>query len=99
MLYAVLFAGLLSLFYCWTQISLPLLSAWYVVVGRTASGLDSFIAYERPVALQGVLNNIGVKDKETEVDPGIIIASPSQQDPNCKCLYLLNASLRLRGQA
>ena len=99
MLYAVLFAGLLSIFYGWTQISLPLLSAWYVVVGPTASGLESFIAYERSVALQGVLKNLGVKDKGTEVDPGVIIASPSQQDPDCKCLYLLNGSLRLQGQA
>ncbi|KAL8891394.1 MAG: hypothetical protein Q9215_001536 [Flavoplaca cf. flavocitrina] len=82
MLYAVLFAGLLSIFYCWNQISLPLLSAWYVVVGPTASGLESFIAYERSVALHGVLKNFGVKDKGTEVDPGVIIASPSQQDPD-----------------
>ena len=85
MLYPVLFVGLLSLLNRWTQISLAALPAWYLVVGRPASGLDSFIAHERSVALQCVLNNFGAEDKGTGVDPGVIIASPSQQDPDCKC--------------
>ena len=47
--------------------------------------LDSFIASERAIALQGVLNNIGDKGSKAQgASKGIIIASPSKADPDCK---------------
>ncbi|KAI4264070.1 MAG: hypothetical protein L6R42_000808 [Xanthoria sp. 1 TBL-2021] len=82
MLYIALLAGLLSLFSCWTRILLAAPSAWYLDTRGATSALDSFIAYEQPIALQGVLNNIGVEGKGTGVDPGVIIASPSTDDPD-----------------
>lgn len=51
----------------------------------TTSGVDAFIATERPIALQGALNNIGPNG--TLVDgaiAGLVVASPSKANPNCK---------------
>lgn len=47
--------------------------------------LSSFIAKNRPVALQGILNNIGPDGaKVAGAGPGLVIASPSKADPDCK---------------
>ena len=46
--------------------------------------LDSFIAAERVIALQGVLNNIGADGSKVQgASDGIIVASPSKSDPDC----------------
>ncbi|KAL8654467.1 MAG: hypothetical protein Q9226_003426 [Calogaya cf. arnoldii] len=82
MLYTALLLGLTSLFSCRTQISLAAPFAWHLVTGRAAGDLGDFIAHEQPIALQGVLNNIGVRGQGTGVDPGVIIASPSKVDPD-----------------
>ncbi len=51
----------------------------------TATALDSFIANERPIALQGVLNNIGPSgSKVAGAGAGFVMASPSKDDPNCE---------------
>lgn len=46
--------------------------------------LSSFIAKNRPVALQGILKNIGPDGaKVAGAGPGLVIASPSKADPDC----------------
>ncbi|KAF2091614.1 carbohydrate-binding module family 20 protein [Saccharata proteae CBS 121410] len=45
--------------------------------------LDTYIATESPIALQGVLDNIGSDGADASgVDSGIVIASPSQNNPD-----------------
>ncbi|KAL8674931.1 MAG: hypothetical protein Q9168_000634 [Polycauliona sp. 1 TL-2023] len=63
-------------------VGLLLLAAPFARFLVTGSGLDDFIAHEQPIALQGVLDNIGIKGKGTGVDQGVIIASPSKDDPD-----------------
>ena len=47
--------------------------------------LSNFIAKNRPVALQGILDNIGPDGaKVAGAAPGLVIASPSKVDPDCK---------------
>lgn len=68
------------------QISLALPSTIFGY-GRpsTSPSLSSFIKFERPVAYRGVLENIGSsKAAAAEVSPGIVVASPSRSDPDCK---------------
>lgn len=49
--------------------------------GRLApASLESFIELENSVALRGVLQNIGADGAA----PGLVVASPSKTDPNCK---------------
>jgi glucoamylase len=51
---------------------------------RATGSLASFIASESPVALQGILNNIGSSGSLAPgADPGMVVASPSTADPNC----------------
>lgn len=59
--------------------------------------LDSFVGTERAIALQGVLNNIGPHGSQVPgTAAGIIIASPSKSDPDCKYLqYLVDTALIL----
>ena len=53
--------------------------------GRTT--IEDFIATERAIALQGVLDNIGPNGTQVPgAGRGIVIASPSKVDPNCKSL-------------
>ena len=51
---------------------------------RATGALTSFIASESPIALQGVLNNIGSTGSLAPgADPGMVVASPSTVNPNC----------------
>lgn len=51
---------------------------------RATGSLASFLASESPIALQGVLNNIGnTGSKAPGARAGITIASPSTSNPNC----------------
>lgn len=53
--------------------------------GRAAGSLASFIASEDPIALQGVLNNIGSGGALAPgVQAGLVVASPSMADPDCQ---------------
>lgn len=48
-------------------------------------GLEAFIAAERKIALQGVLNNIGPNGSAVPgAHAGYVVASPSKDNPNCK---------------
>jgi glucoamylase len=54
-------------------------------VPRATGSLDSFLSKETPVALQGILNNIGASGAFSEgISEGVVVASPSKTDPNCK---------------
>lgn len=47
--------------------------------------LASFIASETPIALQGILDNIGPDGKKVAgAGSGLVIASPSKVEPDCK---------------
>ncbi len=54
---------------------------------RATTSLDDFIATEGPIALQGVLNNIGsAGSKAGGAASGITVASPSKTNPDCRFL-------------
>lgn len=47
--------------------------------------VDDFINSEEPIALERLICNIGSNGCEaTSADPGVVIASPSRNDPPCK---------------
>lgn len=50
-----------------------------------AVNVEAFIAAERPIALQGALNNIGPNGSQAEgAAAGYVVASPSKANPDCK---------------
>lgn len=50
-----------------------------------AVAVDAFIAVERPIALQGALNNIGPNGSQVEgASAGFMVTSPSKVNPNYK---------------
>lgn len=52
---------------------------------KRASDLESFISSESTTALNGVLANIGPDgDRVPGAASGVVVASPSKQDPDCK---------------
>lgn len=53
---------------------------------RITGSLSSYIATESPIALQGVLDNIGPDGaKVPGAGSGLVIASPSTSNPDCQC--------------
>ena len=67
---------------------IPSIYSLAIFLGERATGsLDNFIASEDPIALQGVLNNIGSAGSKVDgAAPGLIIASPSKSNPDCTYL-------------
>ena len=62
----------------------PLLNALALVQQRQTGTLDNFTATELPIALQGILNNIGPAGILVPgAAPGLVIASPTQNNPDC----------------
>ena len=60
------------------------------VRARATGSLSSFIASESPIALQGILNNLGPSGSLAPgAAPGILVASPSTTNPNCTWAALL----------
>lgn len=52
---------------------------------QAGGSLDTWLAAESPIALQGVLNNIGAGGaKVTGARAGIVVASPSKNEPPCR---------------
>jgi glucoamylase len=50
---------------------------------RQSNDLDSFVTNEGSIALQGILNNVGANGSQAKgASSGIVVASPSTQDPN-----------------
>ena len=72
----------------------PFLVSWAPVLQRAfgfpgsphkRSSIDDFAANEEPVALAGLLCNIGSNGCEARgVPSGVVLASPSRSDPDCK---------------
>ncbi|KAI0144327.1 carbohydrate-binding module family 20 protein [Xylariaceae sp. FL1272] len=63
----------------------------------TANKVDSFVTKQRAISLQGVLNNIGPDgSKASGASSGVIIASPSTEDPNYLYTWVRDASLTLK---
>ncbi|KAL1969255.1 hypothetical protein VTN77DRAFT_9447 [Rasamsonia byssochlamydoides] len=64
------------------------------VAARATGSLDSFLATETPIALQGVLNNIGANGADVAgASPGIVVASPSKSDPDYFYSWTRDAAL------
>ncbi|KAL9629419.1 MAG: hypothetical protein Q9164_006887, partial [Protoblastenia rupestris] len=62
---------------------IPLATPVNLLQERVAGPLDDFIAFETPIALQGVLNNIGSAGRQiASAASGLVVASPSKTDPN-----------------
>jgi glucoamylase len=56
-----------------------------ILAPRATGSLDIWLATERVVARQGILNNIGSAGAyAANAKPGIVVASPSTSNPNCK---------------
>ena len=76
----------------------PVSAPYVAAQGNVNDGdLASFIANERPVALQGILDNIGAKgDLVQGADAGVVVASPSTDDPNYFYSWTRDAALTLK---
>ena len=65
-------------------------------VSKRQSDIEAFITKERPISLAGVLANIGPDGSGAQgASAGVIVASPSKSDPDCKrasTLFLYSAS-------
>ena len=87
MLYISLLAGFTGTVTFLTQHSLATPLEYLKYEERATGSLSSFITSESPMALQGVLNNIGsTGSKAPGAASGLVIASPSTTNPNCKQL-------------
>ncbi|CAK7207220.1 hypothetical protein SEUCBS139899_010029 [Sporothrix eucalyptigena] len=63
----------------------------------TATSVSDFIAQEQPIALQGVLNNIGPDGSLVPgAASGLVVASPSQDNPNYYYTWTRDSALTLR---
>lgn len=52
---------------------------------RATASLDAWLATETTVSLNGILNNIGASGAYAKsAKNGVVIASPSTSNPNCK---------------
>lgn len=60
-----------------------------ILAPRATGSLDTWLAAESAVARQGILDNIGSAGAHAaNAKPGIVVASPSTSDPNCKLSQL-----------
>ena len=85
MLYISLLAGLTVVATFLTQYTFAVPLGHLRHEERATGSLSSFIASESPIALQGVLNNIGsTGSKAPGAASGLVVASPSTSNPNCK---------------
>ncbi|KDQ16679.1 carbohydrate-binding module family 20 protein [Botryobasidium botryosum FD-172 SS1] len=53
-----------------------------VKLSRRQSGVDAFVTSEDPIAIQGVLNNIGPGSMSKGAKPGVVVASPDHGSPD-----------------
>lgn len=85
MLYLSILSGLFAIVGYFTVFSIASPPGCFPRRQQATGTLDSFIALESPIALQGVLDNIGdAGSKVSGADSGLVIASPSKADPDCK---------------
>ncbi|KAL8693611.1 MAG: hypothetical protein Q9224_003722 [Gallowayella concinna] len=97
MLYIALFVGLISIITYWTEISLAVDPSCHPSANGSSSDLNNFIASERSIALQGVLDNIGgIGVKAVGADPGLVIASPSKLNPDYFYTWTRDSALTVK---
>ena len=59
-----------------------------ILAPRATGSLDTWLASETVVARQGILDNIGSAGAHAaNAKPGVVLASPSTSDPDCKLFY------------
>ncbi|KAL9084744.1 MAG: hypothetical protein Q9165_007919 [Trypethelium subeluteriae] len=64
---------------------------------KRRASVDSYITTEAPIALQGVLNNIGPSGVDAAgVKSGIVIASPSQNNPDYFYTWTRDSALTIK---
>jgi glucoamylase len=80
-------------------VSLLLSQAIAAPSGLHARDVDSFVAAERPIALQGALNNIGPNGSRVAGAGPFVVASPSKVNPDCKYLHLIKHQLQISSGA
>ncbi|PGH08481.1 hypothetical protein AJ79_05970 [Helicocarpus griseus UAMH5409] len=69
-----------------------------VLQPRATGSLDAWIAKESPYALQALLANIGADGSKAEgAAAGVVVASPSKNDPNYFYTWTRDASLVFKG--
>lgn len=57
-------------------------------VEKRQSSLEQFITRQTEISIDGVLANIGPDGSKVRGVPGgVVIASPSRSDPDCKYIY------------
>lgn len=67
----------------------PLANSLALYQDRATTSLEDFIASESPIALQGILNNIGsAGSNAVGVALGLVVASPTKENPDCTCPLL-----------
>ncbi|KAL8969690.1 MAG: hypothetical protein Q9183_001879 [Haloplaca sp. 2 TL-2023] len=96
MLHLSLTVVFVAIIIAWIQ--LPLAGPFKGLIEQRLPGdLDSFLATENAVALQGILDNIGSIGKEVEgADSGIVVASPSRVDPDYFYTWTRDAALTFK---
>lgn len=57
--------------------------------GNGNSSLNYFVATEKKIALQGVLNNIGPDGSKVAGAGNYVVASPSKVDPDCETFPII----------
>jgi glucoamylase len=74
---------------------LPLLSALTQFVGLTSGqSITSYISTEQPIAKANLLGNIGASGSKAQgAKAGIVVASPSQSNPDYFYFWLRDGSL------
>jgi glucoamylase len=69
----------------------------FSLFSRQTNELDAFVSNESPIALQGILNNIGANGSLVEgAASGIVVASPSTEDPNYFYTWTRDAALTVK---
>lgn len=58
-------------------------------ISKRQNDTDDFIEKQRPISLKGVLANIGPDGSGAEgAAAGIVVASPSKSEPDCRSIRL-----------
>jgi len=67
-------------------LALLLIAQTFAVPAELAArDVNSFVSSERKIALQGALNNIGPDGSAVPgAGAGLVVASPSKENPNCE---------------
>lgn len=60
-------------------------------ISKRQNDIEAYIKKQRPASLKGVLSNIGPDGEGAQgAAAGIVVASPSKSDPDCKTPHLIH---------